>query len=335
MNGALTDLMFSSFSFVLRGWFPVLLKSLLFCVALFLGLAFVSYDPGDPSWNFATFTPVENWLGMWGAQWSDTLLQLMGVAAYTIPFFLGFLAFRGRADGLRLTVFYLLAVPLLSFALSCFFPPVLDQLGFTMPYGGALGFLLQQGLGQIFPFFTPFLGAFSFLLGVLGIYSLFLSFGGTLRHLRVGYHVMGNVLFLFLDFFRRSEEMALERGYGSEARSLAYETQSVGFLGQREMTNPFQTVLFGSGSESVPEIPAEGLELPAPEAFLKDYENGPQKKSFLTWGKKKGDVGSSKKIDALRPPLPEGQAYQLPPLGLLPQTKVLDHPTVSRAALQE
>ncbi len=327
--------MFSSFSFVLRGWFPVLLKSLLFCVALFLGLAFVSYNPGDPSWNFATFTPVENWLGTWGAQWSDALFQLVGVVAYTIPCFSGFLVFQERAKGLRLIAFYLFALPLLSFALAGFFPPALEQLGFTMPHGGALGFLLQQGLMQIFPFFTPFLGAFSFLLGMLGIYSLFLGFGGASHHLGMGYHVMGNVLSLFLDFFKRSEGVTPGSGYGNQAMSLAYEAQPAGLSGQREGEFPFQLVMFGQGSGPAPEIPAEGLELPAPEAFLKDYENAPQKKSFLTWGKKKGGVGPSKKIDALKSPPAEGQAYQLPPLGLLPQTKVLDHPTVSRAVLQE
>ncbi|MGL5784689.1 MAG: DNA translocase FtsK 4TM domain-containing protein [Alphaproteobacteria bacterium] len=327
--------MFSSFLFVLRGWSPVFLKSLLFLGALFLGLAFLSYDPGDPSWNFATFTPVENWLGMWGAQWSDTLLQLVGVAAYTIPCFCVFLVFQERAKGLRLTAFYLFAIPLLSFASAGFFPPELEKLSFTMPHGGALGFLLQQGLIQIFPFCIPFLGAFSLLFSMLGICSLFLSFGGTSHHLVVGCHVMHNVLSLFLDFFKRSEGVIPGRGYGNEAMSLAYEAQPAGLSGQREGEFPFQPVMFGQGSGPVPEIPAEGLELPSPDAFLKDYENAPQKKSFLTWGKKKGDAGPSKKVEALRSPLPEGQAYQLPPLGLLPPAKILDHPTVSRAALQE
>jgi len=58
---------------------------------LLLGLA--SYTPTDPSFNtvgrYVTGRPAHNWTGMVGAFLADAMLQLIGVAAFFLPFVLG------------------------------------------------------------------------------------------------------------------------------------------------------------------------------------------------------------------------------------------------------
>jgi DNA segregation ATPase FtsK/SpoIIIE, S-DNA-T family len=339
--------MLSSLMVVWRAWGPVFFKSVLLLLALCLGVALISHAPDDPSWNFATASPVENGLGLWGAQWSDTLFQLMGVAAYSLPCFLGYLVFRGGSPRYlsKRVAFYLLGVLLFSFSVAFFELPTLGQLSFVMPYGGALGAILQQAVKPTLSAWGTFPGVLSVFLGLLGIYSFFLGFGGQLRHLIAGFHLMGQVVRFFLDFFRKSGEGAeggaLANAFGAERGALAYGTQ------HSEGSSPFQAVVFGSGSgldsgsgqgeRPIPEIPAEGLQLPAPETLLKDYERAPQKKSFLPWGRKKEKAPATEKMRGMgrAVPLPDGQVYQLPPLELLPQTKISEQPTVSRAVLQE
>ena len=56
-------------------------------------LALASYTPSDPSFNtvgsYVTGRPAHNWTGMVGAYLSDTMLQLIGVAAFFLPLVLG------------------------------------------------------------------------------------------------------------------------------------------------------------------------------------------------------------------------------------------------------
>src|SRR5690349_15563332 len=71
---------------------------LLLVSALLLFLALASYSPVDPSLNTAAAPlpsrPAANWIGVVGALASDVLLQLLGIAAFLLPVFLGMLGMR-------------------------------------------------------------------------------------------------------------------------------------------------------------------------------------------------------------------------------------------------
>src|SRR5436190_3018061 len=75
---------------------------LVFSALLFLALA--SYSPLDPSLNTAaSMTPMHstrNWIGLFGALWSDLLLQFFGTAVFVFPVIfstLGMRWFKSRA----------------------------------------------------------------------------------------------------------------------------------------------------------------------------------------------------------------------------------------------
>lgn len=53
---------------------------------LILGLALVSYHPGDPSWNTGgQLSPPQNWVGNVGANLAESLVQLMGIPSIMVP----------------------------------------------------------------------------------------------------------------------------------------------------------------------------------------------------------------------------------------------------------
>lgn len=59
---------------------------ILFLLGLAVALSLLSYSPHDPSWNTATgLTRVHNWLGLFGAQWADFVLQVFGLSAFLLP----------------------------------------------------------------------------------------------------------------------------------------------------------------------------------------------------------------------------------------------------------
>src|SRR5580698_1536058 len=75
-------------------------------VALLLFLALSTYHPADPSMNTATDTAlphaVRNWAGLFGAWLSDLLLQVIGITALLLPFWLGGISWdwmRSRSGG--------------------------------------------------------------------------------------------------------------------------------------------------------------------------------------------------------------------------------------------
>ncbi|MDE3201844.1 MAG: DNA translocase FtsK [Acidobacteriota bacterium] len=74
----------------------VFLGALLAMVSVLLFLALATYHPTDPSLNTSTdvVTPhqVHNWVGLFGATWSDLLLQFIGITAFILPFWLGGIA---------------------------------------------------------------------------------------------------------------------------------------------------------------------------------------------------------------------------------------------------
>ncbi len=68
---------------------------LLFLFGLAVLLSLASYSPVDPSWDTATgLTRTHNLLGIFGAQWSDLLLQIFGVSAYLLPLYVWGLAWK-------------------------------------------------------------------------------------------------------------------------------------------------------------------------------------------------------------------------------------------------
>jgi S-DNA-T family DNA segregation ATPase FtsK/SpoIIIE len=81
--------------------FNELIGFTLIAAALLLFLALASYSPLDPSLNTATSAnaSTQNWIGPVGAVLSDGLLQLFGIAIFTVPvmlFVLGLRWFRSR-----------------------------------------------------------------------------------------------------------------------------------------------------------------------------------------------------------------------------------------------
>ena len=54
---------------------------------MFIMLALFSFDPADPGWSQTGYqTPVRNMGGAIGAYFSDLLLNLFGLVAYSLPF---------------------------------------------------------------------------------------------------------------------------------------------------------------------------------------------------------------------------------------------------------
>ena len=46
------------------------------------GLALISHNPGDPSFNVAADGQAKNWLGFWGAAFADFIYQMLGHAVW-------------------------------------------------------------------------------------------------------------------------------------------------------------------------------------------------------------------------------------------------------------
>jgi S-DNA-T family DNA segregation ATPase FtsK/SpoIIIE len=66
----------------------VFLGLVLSLVSLLLILALATYSPADPSLNSATSLPAHNWAGLFGAWFSDLLLQSLGITAFFLPIWL-------------------------------------------------------------------------------------------------------------------------------------------------------------------------------------------------------------------------------------------------------
>jgi S-DNA-T family DNA segregation ATPase FtsK/SpoIIIE len=66
----------------------------LIALAMLLGLCLASYNPNDPSWNAAGESGAHNWIGAIGANVSAALFQVIGLAAYLLPFLMLAAAWR-------------------------------------------------------------------------------------------------------------------------------------------------------------------------------------------------------------------------------------------------
>ncbi len=122
-------------------------------LAVAVGVALATHDPGDPSWNTVSNTPVKNLLGVPGATVSDVLLQTLGIAGWAVALVVAAWGARGvllqpaRRPLLRLA-FLLLGLPPLTLALA--FLPWAAEAPVAAGWGGALGAVLKS---QLAPFF--------------------------------------------------------------------------------------------------------------------------------------------------------------------------------------
>ncbi|NJD90549.1 MAG: DNA translocase FtsK [Geobacter sp.] len=129
---------------------------LLAAAGLFLLLALVSFKSDDYSFNtFSSDHLVRNWGGKFGAQLSDLLLQLFGLASYAIPGSLLYLAYRSlrfkefRWKAYKIAAFVGMLVTLSAlFAFNIEFTRFFGQ---QVPTGGGIGFksaeILKRYLG--------------------------------------------------------------------------------------------------------------------------------------------------------------------------------------------
>lgn len=146
---------------------------LLVFLALFAFISVISFDAKDPS--FATVPTaghsIRNFAGSVGAYFSQIVLSSLGLAAFVLPFVLGYAALRAVLRGTSahllkrlgtITIGLLIVCPLLAF---------LDQ----FPFRGSdfqAGGLLGQLLLGFFSRFLSEIGSFFFLLAALAVFLL-------------------------------------------------------------------------------------------------------------------------------------------------------------------
>jgi S-DNA-T family DNA segregation ATPase FtsK/SpoIIIE len=133
------------------------LKGMLLAAAgLFLLISLLSFKADDFSFNtFSSDHTVKNFGGRFGAQLSDLLLQLFGMASYSMPISLLYLAYRSlRFKEFRWRAYKIAAFTGLLITLSAIFAFNLEftQLfGQRIPTGGGIGFktaeILKRYLG--------------------------------------------------------------------------------------------------------------------------------------------------------------------------------------------
>lgn len=149
---------------------------LLAAAGLFLLISLLSFKADDFSFNtFSSDHAVRNFGGKFGAQLSDLLFQLFGMASYCIPFSLLYLAYRSlRFKEFRWRAYKIAAFTGMLVTLSALFAfnlEVTQLFGQPVPTGGGIGFktaeILKRYLG------TP--GAILFLLPMLAATVMVLS----------------------------------------------------------------------------------------------------------------------------------------------------------------
>jgi len=124
---------------------------------LFLLIALASFSTDDYSFNtFSSEGTIRNFGGRFGAQLSDLMLQLFGLASYAMPAALLYLSYRSlrfkefRWRSYKIAAFFGLLVTLAAlFAFNLEFTELFGQ---KVPTGGAIGFktseILQRYLGM-------------------------------------------------------------------------------------------------------------------------------------------------------------------------------------------
>ena len=116
---------------------------------LFLLLSLASYNPFDPSWDTAASGAPTNLGGRLGALLANLLLQMLGVAAYTVPALILFLGYQWiRSVPITSTwakilgAFLIIGASCTAFGFASEWRPIADAL----PAGGVLGLLSADAL---------------------------------------------------------------------------------------------------------------------------------------------------------------------------------------------
>ncbi len=147
---------------------------LLVFLALFAFIGVISFDAKDPS--FAT-VPVaghatRNFAGGAGSYFAQVVLSLLGLAAFVLPFVLGYAALRAVLRGTSAHLLKRLGTITLGLLIVCPLLAFLEHFpyrGSDFPAGGILGQLLLSFLAR----FLSEIGSFFFLLAALAVFLLF------------------------------------------------------------------------------------------------------------------------------------------------------------------
>jgi len=148
---------------------------LLLALAAFLVVSLIGYDPADPSLfsGSSGAAKVRNLGGRAGAWLADAFLQILGLAAFCVPFMSAFLGVSAVLRGERkhllrkaaaFAVLFLILCPLLSLVFG-----ILSFRGAPIPAGGFLGGALDSFLRGIF----NGTGTLIFLLAASALFAVF------------------------------------------------------------------------------------------------------------------------------------------------------------------
>jgi S-DNA-T family DNA segregation ATPase FtsK/SpoIIIE len=149
---------------------------LVLLLAIFCAISLISYDAHDPSWASAG-TPgagIHNYGGRVGASLAEALLQFLGLSAFLLPFFLGYLGIktllpRGEEKFLRKIGAGLFLLLLLCALFSLLFARFSWKGAKVDLAGGLPGQFLSSFLVR----YLNHLGSLIFLLALLGLFILF------------------------------------------------------------------------------------------------------------------------------------------------------------------
>jgi S-DNA-T family DNA segregation ATPase FtsK/SpoIIIE len=152
-------------------------------LAVLIGLALLTYQPNDASFNVSTSPsedhPAHNWIGPAGAYGSDLIFQLFGFSAFLLPaglLALGWRWFRSREIGSHAVTLVGYGLLLLSVPSLLALLPVPSVRG-AIPAGGFLGTLLASALRSGFNW-GAYVIAFAVLTTAIFMTTSF-SFAGT------------------------------------------------------------------------------------------------------------------------------------------------------------
>ncbi|MBC86985.1 MAG: cell division protein FtsK [Bdellovibrionaceae bacterium] len=127
-------------------------------LAVFVGLALVSFNPRDPSFNsIGKSLEATNYCGYFGSFLSDILYQVMGLTAWVLVLAsirLAWMSFRGREVGIRnLRYLWALLLVVTSSSLMGLYWPETYFFSGQVPVGGLLGITVSHALVSIFNFY--------------------------------------------------------------------------------------------------------------------------------------------------------------------------------------
>jgi S-DNA-T family DNA segregation ATPase FtsK/SpoIIIE len=155
-------------------------------LALFALVSVVSYDARDPSFANVPETGhrVRNFAGSVGAYFAQSVLWFFGLAAFVVPFALGYAAVRAVLRGTSSHLLKRLGTIGAGLLIACPFLTLIFESfplrGSVLPAGGIVGTLLNEFLVR----YLSTLGSFIFLLAATAAFLLFStrwSLAGTLR----------------------------------------------------------------------------------------------------------------------------------------------------------